>query len=86
MVLMNFQFYNPNRKHLKKNLVLNSNWILDNSSLETIVSFAAVFKVVTQRSFPKGDKIGCELQNDVDTLWFTPKVILYKGRNCIDYQ
>ena len=86
MVLMNFQFYNPNRKHLKKNLVLNSNWILDNSSLETIVSFAAVFKVVTQRSFPKGDKIGCELQKDVDTLWFTPKVILYKGRNCIDYQ
>ena len=68
MVLMNFQFYNPNRKHLKKNLVLNSNWILDNSSLETIVSFAAVFKVVTQRSFPKGDKIGCELQKDVDTL------------------
>ena len=70
MVLMKIQFYNTNRKHLKKkNLVLNSHWILDNSSLETIVSFAAVFKVVTQCSFPKGDgKIGCELQNDVDTL------------------
>ena len=26
------------------------------------------------------------LQNDIDTLWFIHKVILYKGRNCIEYQ
>ena len=26
------------------------------------------------------------LQNDVDTIWFIHKVIIHKGRNCIDYQ
>ena len=36
--------------------------------------------------FSCGEGLISILKNDIDTLWFIHKVILYKGENCTDYQ